>query len=193
MGATLFLVRHAQPLIAPGVCYGRLDMPADAMATRACAKALAEALPHSIVIVCSSLQRCEQLAHVLIGLRPDLTFKTDSRLQEMNFGQWEGRRWDAIDPADLSAWTDNFAHHAAGGSGESVSQFMARVASAFDDLPAPGADAVWITHAGVIRAANLLAKGIRQITRADQWPMAAPAYGQWETLDLPPKGRKTIA
>ena len=179
---TLWLIRHAQPLVEPGVCYGRLDMPADAAATRACAAALAGTLPRGIVISCSPLQRCEQLAHVLIGLRPDLTFKPDLRLQEMNFGLWEGKRWDAIDPADMAAWTENFAHHAAGASGESVSQFMARVTSAFDELPATGADAVWITHAGVIRAARLLAQGIRQIVRADQWPIDAPAYGQWETL-----------
>ena len=29
----LWLVRHARPLVAPGICYGRLDMQADAQAT----------------------------------------------------------------------------------------------------------------------------------------------------------------
>ncbi len=189
----LWLVRHAQPLIAAGVCYGQLDMQADLGATRVCAAALAEALPHGIAIHCSPLQRCEQLAQALIAPRPDLTFKTDPRLQEMNFGAWEGQRWDAIDPTALAAWTDDFATYPAGGSGESVAQFMARVASAFDKLPATGAGTVWITHAGVIRAANLLAQGQRTITRADQWPMTAPAYGQWGTLDLSRTGKKPIA
>jgi len=180
----LWLVRHAQPLVAPGICYGRLDLPADAGATAACARRLAARLPAGIRIASSPLQRCEQLAQALLGLRPDLACETDDRLQEMDFGQWEGRPWQDIGQAALAAWTDDFARHAAGGSGESVAGFMDRVAAAFDALAGP-ADAVWITHAGVIRAAGLLARGVRQVAQAGQWPLDAPKYGQWRLLDLP--------
>jgi len=38
---------------------------------------------------------------------------------------------------------------------------------------------LWITHAGVMRAATLLHRGARHITRADQWSKAAPGFGQW--------------
>ena len=103
----------------------------------------------------------------------------------MDFGKWEGQPWADIPKTQLDAWTADFAHYPAGDTGESVGQFMARVASAFDELPA-AKDVLWITHAGVIRAAHLLAKGTRHIERADQWPSAAPAYGQWCTLDLQP-------
>jgi alpha-ribazole phosphatase len=181
---SLWLVRHAQPLIDSGICYGQLDVPADAGATRICAEALLKALPKNIAIACSTLQRCELLAPVLIAEQPDLTYKTDPRLQEMNFGQWEGRPWADIPQAELLAWTDGFANYRAGQTGESVTQFMARVASAFDELDLKQ-NTLWITHAGVIRAANLIACGIRNITRADQWPIAAPAYAQWCKLDLP--------
>jgi alpha-ribazole phosphatase len=112
-----------------------------------------------------------------------LAYETDPRLQEMDFGQWEGRAWQDIAPAELQAWTDDFANYAAGRDGESVSQVMARVASAFDELQGP-ADTLWITHAGVMRAVHLLARGVRQVARADQWPRDAPAYGQWCTLKL---------
>jgi alpha-ribazole phosphatase len=62
---------------------------------------------------------------------------------------------------------------------------MDRVAAAFDDMARdPHGDTVWITHAGVIRAVELIARGQRHITRADQWPLAAPEYGQWVTLTL---------
>lgn len=101
----------------------------------------------------------------------------------MDFGSWEGCAWQDIAPAELQAWTDGFAHHAVGGNGESAMQVMTRVASAFDELQGP-ADTLWITHAGVIRAAELIARGQRQITRAEEWPMTAPAYGQWCTLEL---------
>jgi alpha-ribazole phosphatase len=179
----LWLVRHAKPLIDAGVCYGRQDVAADADATAECARMLATMLPQATRVISSPLQRCERLAHALSGLRADLTYKTDTRLQEMDFGSWEGRSWQDIGPADLRAWTDSFAMHAVGGSGESTMQVMARVASAFDELQGE-ADALWITHAGVIRAAELIARGQRQITGADEWPINAPSYGQWCTLEL---------
>lgn len=179
----LWLARHAKPLIDPGICYGRQDVAADTAATAECAQALAGLLPAGTRVSHSPLQRCVQLARALRELRPDLTYKTDPRLQEMDFGAWEGRPWSGIAPAELQAWTDGFAEHAVGGSGESTRQVMARVASAFDELNGRS-DTLWITHAGVIRAAELIARGVRQIARADEWPIDAPAYGQWCTLEL---------
>jgi alpha-ribazole phosphatase len=185
---TLWLVRHAQPLVAPGVCYGALDIPADAEATRQAAQALAQAVPHGAALTSSPLQRCEQLTQCLQGLRPDLTHVVDARLAEMDFGQWEGQRWDAIARAELDAWTAEFATWRCGGA-ESVQGFMDRVGAAWDATRAQaraqgGTTQVWITHAGVIRAAQLLAAGQRQITRADQWPPMAPGFGQWWVQEM---------
>ena len=180
----LWLVRHAQPLVDAGICYGRLDVAADAGATAECAKALAALLPAGLRVIASPLQRCEQLAHALSTQRPDLAYKTDARLQEMDFGQWEGRAWQAINRNELEAWTSDFANYRVGRDGESVTRFMARVASAFDALPGHG-DTLWITHAGVTRAVELLTQGLRQIERADQWPLDAPKYGQWRLAHLP--------
>ena len=179
----LWLMRHAQPLIGPGICYGQLNIPAETEATRACAAALAEVLPANTTVAASPLQRCEQLACVLIGLQPDFTVKIDPKLQEMHFGNWEGRAWADIAKTELDDWTANFTQYPAGTTGENVSQFMARVAAAFDAVN-PAQDTLWITHVGVIRAARLIASGIRQVTRADQWPADGPAYGQWCKLDL---------
>ena len=194
----LWLLRHAQPLIAPGVCYGQLDVAADPVATAACARQLAEQLPGGVHVVSSPLQRCELLAQALCALRPDLAHKNDPRLKEMDFGRWEGRAWHSIDPAQLSAWTDEFAHYRVGHDGESVSVFMARVAAVFDALqggsgssgssgascsPCPQ-NVLWITHAGVMRAVELLRQNVRQVKRASQWPASAPNYGQWLMLDL---------
>ncbi|MFZ2387636.1 MAG: histidine phosphatase family protein [Polaromonas sp.] len=180
----LWLARHAQPLVAPGICYGRLDVAASTEGTAECAQALAARLPAGAHVASSPLQRCEQLAQALQGLRPDLTYKIDLRLQEMDFGRWEGLAWEDIAPDELQAWTSNFAGYAAGHYGECMTSFMDRVASAFDELREPGAT-LWITHAGVIRAVELLAQGIRNIERAEQWPLQALEYGQWRSMDLP--------
>lgn len=177
---TLWLVRHAQPLIAAGVCYGALDVAADGPATVATAHRLAAVVPVGMRVASSPLQRCEQLAQVLHALRRDLTPIFDARLREMDFGCWEGQRWDAIDPPALKAWTDDFAHYRPGG-GESVHMFMQRVASAWDERGA--APALWITHAGVARACTLFAAGIRDLQQANQWPQAGPGYGEWLTFE----------
>lgn len=182
----LWLVRHAQVLAEPGTCYGVLDVEADPDSTRQCALALAEVLPQGAAVRTSPLQRCEQLASALIGLRPDLILQVDSRLREMNFGAWESRPWSDIPRTEFDAWTTNFSGHPVGGHGETVSAVMARVAETFDELP-PGQDAVWITHAGIIRAVQLVARGIRQVNRADQWPQDGVACGQWRTLELVPE------
>ena len=177
---TLWLVRHARPLVASGVCYGALDVPADAQATQIAARALADALPQGIAIRTSPLQRCEQLVQALRRLRPDLTHNigVDVRLAEMDFGRWEGQRWDAIARTELDSWTDSFATWRCGGA-ENVQGFMARVAAAWDETRALQQASVWITHAGVIRAATLLVRGQRQVQRADQWPVEAPSWGGW--------------
>ena len=190
---TLWLVRHARPLVDVGICYGRLDVPADAGATAECARQLAAQLPAGTAVIASPLQRCEQLAIALQVQRPDLAFTTDSRLQEMDFGQWEGRAWDDIGAAALDAWVADFAGHRPGG-GESVQAFMQRVARLWDEASAAAlaagadrtanADRLWITHAGVLRAVSLLERGIRCLSRADQWPLAAPGFGQWRKLAL---------
>ena len=185
---TLWLVRHAPPLIEAGTCYGQLDIAADAQASQDSAAELLKNLPNRITIVTSTLQRCELLAHNLCGLQRDLIVKSDPRLKEMHFGDWEGRPWADIDPSEMKAWTDDFVNYRAGTTGESVTQFMSRVACAFDELD-PLADTLWVTHAGVIRAASLLARGIRRPSAAAQWPLDAPAYGQWCKLPVTSRTR----
>lgn len=190
--AQLWLVRHAQPLVAPGTCYGVLDIPADAPATRAAAERLAAALPPQVRVVHSTLQRCEQLALDLQALRPDLRSTPDARLREMDFGHWEGQAWGAIARQDIDAWTAAFAHYRPG-LGENLTSVLARVAAALQDH-ASGHNhrhgeatkhVVWITHAGVIRSvAWLKAHGTDVLPRSEDWPVGAPGWGEWEKVAL---------
>lgn len=179
----LWLVRHAQPLVAAGVCYGASDLPADDAATRACAAQLSLQLPQGVALITSPLQRCEQLAKQIKGLRPDLMIKRDARLVEMDFGCWEGQRWDTIPKEAFDAWTVDFGAHPFGGR-ESVDQLLQRVAAARAEAQQQGRDAVWVTHAGVIRAMTLLGQGIERLERAEQWPQQAPGFGEWQQLPL---------
>lgn len=183
----LWLVRHAQPTVATGTCYGALDVPANAQATQKAAQQLAQALPKRITARHSTLQRCELLARATQALRPDLTTTPDPRLREMDFGAWEGRAWDAIGKNAIDAWTANFAHHRPGG-GDTLAEMLARVAAALANArhqARSGNDVVWFTHAGVARCVTwLLNHGEGRMPKAEEWPVPAPAWGGWETHEL---------
>ncbi len=180
--STLWLLRHAPVLAAPGLCYGASDLPADATATQAAAQAMAARLPPGIAVQHSPLQRCELLAHSLQVLRPDLVPSTDPRLREMDFGAWEGRRWAELPRAEFDRWLADFAGTPPATGAESVRALMARVSEAWADWRASGADALWITHAGVMRAALLLSRGVSLPASAADWPADELPLGQVLTL-----------
>ncbi|MGJ7541349.1 histidine phosphatase family protein [Variovorax sp. LT1R16] len=186
----LWLLRHAPVVAEPGLCYGATDLAVHAEPTLAAAQAIAAQLPDGIALHCSPLQRCRALAAAVEVLRPAQgRFETDPRLAEMDFGQWETRPWSAIARSDIDAWMHDFADARAGGTGESTRQFMQRVGAAWDDWRASKRDALWVTHAGVIRAVWLLQQGIRVAERASDWPTQAVVLGSWqciEVVDAPP-------
>jgi alpha-ribazole phosphatase len=152
----LYLVRHPQPLIASGICYGASDVLCSAEQLEIGAQDLLKELPKDLRMISSPLQRCERLAQVLCRLQPDLSYKTDEKLAEMHFGAWEMQAWDAIAPEELKAWTDDFAAYRCGGSGESAGQFVQRVAQRLLESAQHEESEIWITHAGVIRALQWL-------------------------------------
>lgn len=184
----LWLVRHAAPQVAAGTCYGSLDVPADAAATRQAARRLAATLPATLAAARHSpLQRCEQLAQTLQALRPDLPLQPDARLAEMHFGAWEGRAWNTIARADIDAWTARFGDHGPGG-GEPLRALLARVAAALEDAraqaAATGQDVLWITHAGVVRCVRWLQAHGDRLPLSHEWELPAPAFGEWTTVAL---------
>ena len=171
------LVRHARPLVAPGVCYGATDLEADAAATREAAGRIAQLLAPDTPVWSSPLRRCQALSRALCDLRPDLTLHTDHRLAEMDFGSWEGWRWADIPQAEIDAWTARFGSLRFGGR-ESVSELMARVGAAWQEARSGAGAVAWVTHAGVIRAASLWASGVTDVHDAYAWPAHAPGFGE---------------
>jgi alpha-ribazole phosphatase len=211
----LWLVRHAQPLIAGGICYGHLDVPAELDATQQAAKSFAKTLAEtlartntdissntkSIHIYVSGLQRAQQLADELCLALNDVKdlspvqLQTDLRLNEMDFGIWEAKAWSEIPKAAVDHWSADFAQHKFGGK-ESSQDVIDRVLAAYQATLeqaqiSNSSDVIWITHAGVIRAFNYIQKnGVHPIARVEQWPREAPGFGQWQCLDLVPMQAK---
>ena len=178
----LFLIRHPQPEVAPGLCYGRSDLP---LRQPWSAQALRDRLPAGVPVVSSPLQRCTNLA---AELAPD--FRVDERLTELDFGAWEMQAWDAIPRAQIDAWAADplgFAGH----GGESVVQMQARIRLA---LAALEDDCVWVTHAGVMKLvlAELLALAqdewlslrfahaeLIELNEVPEQALATPAGSRW--------------
>jgi alpha-ribazole phosphatase len=180
---TLWLVRHAQPLIQERLCYGQLDILADPIATQQAAQAIAPQLPASATLYCSGLQRAQQLAQAIQQQHNTLSLNIDLRLNEINFGVWEGVAWDEIPKAAFDRWTQDFDHHRFGGA-ECLRDLLIRVHQALLALTKTG-DTIWVTHAGVIRAVNYLQQyGLHSIATPETWPTEAPAFGRWQCLEL---------
>ncbi|PKO90311.1 MAG: phosphoglycerate mutase [Betaproteobacteria bacterium HGW-Betaproteobacteria-10] len=137
----LHLIRHPKPLIAPGVCYGQRDIPAEISLAET--SRLRHDLPPGLPLWSSPLQRCRALAN---GLHPQPVI--DDRLAEMNFGDWEGLPWDAIPRQQIDAWAADVAGYAPPG-GESPIILQRRALAFVADLDVP--EAVLVTHAGVMR------------------------------------------
>lgn len=121
----VYLMRHLRPEVAAGVCYGRLDLPPEPGSSVQIAQALA-VVPPLHAILSSPAQRCRQLADALAA-RDDLDLEVDERLLELDFGAWEGRRWDDLPRAEIDAWADDVWSTVAGG-GESMAALWQRVA-----------------------------------------------------------------
>jgi len=109
----------------------------------------------------------------------------DVRLNEMHFGRWELQPWDSIPRPAFDEWMADFAHHRFGGV-ESTQMLLDRVAVALQELKAAEpAHAVWVTHAGVIRAVSYIVQGgAMPIPDVGQWPREAPLPGGGVCLDI---------
>lgn len=150
-------VRHPKPAIAASICYGQLDV-ALAEPPAAAAKALIDQLAPQRIdrIVASPLQRARHLAQAVAeGLR--LSLDVDPRLQELNFGVWEGLAWDAIPREDIDAWAaDPLGYRPR--DGETVGELASRVEQVWREAAAIARHELWITHAGPMRCLYALTR-----------------------------------
>ena len=148
MAFNIYLIRHPQPDIAPGICYGASDLPPVQEHLEQVAEFVQTELDLTkLVIYSSPLQRCRQLVEHL-----DLKHCIASDFSEMGFGEWEGTAWDDIPKDEVNAWREDFMHYAEHG-GESVHGFHQRVTQSLEQHLLPvGRDCAVFCHAGVIRS-----------------------------------------
>lgn len=204
----VFLIRHARPLIEPGVCYGRLDVAADAAETQAAARRLAGLLAaysgsggksegggvshaasgSALRIVASPARRCRPLAEG-IAAALGVTAHVDERLLEKSFGAWEGRRWDDIDAALIDAWAADLEHFvppAGTGAdddhrpGESVAALRARVLACAAEFGVPTSAA----DSAIVGSGDLAIVSHAGVMRVLLGHWLGLPLAEWSTLKL---------
>ena len=135
------------------------------------------------VLVSSPLQRCARFADEL-GARLGLPVQREADLQELHFGEWEGR--SALQIMETQAdelgrfWADPYAYTPP--AGEPVSAFAERVLAGIERLRREhsGKRVLLVTHGGVMRLLLARARGLPK----EQLLQVEVGHGALVQLDL---------
>lgn len=183
----LIVWRHPKPQGVQGRCIGQTDVPLDRRKAKHLAHRIRQhARNHHLfahqkaVIWTSPLRRCFDVGRILRDW--GWTHHVDTRLMEVNFGAWDGQRWDAISKADIGAWCDNFADARPGG-GESVRQLLARCSDFVNEQRSQSTCLV-VGHAGWINALAWRINHPENAPEAAEWPTPVQ-YGVQTICVLP--------
>ena len=168
----IYAFRHPRPNGATGRCIGRTDLAVDRRRAKRLARraqTLQRRLQLPRTVTTSALQRCANVGRWL--RRWGWRHTVDASLQEMDFGSWDGLRWNEISKSAIDAWCEDFADHAPGG-GESLRQFLKR-AGEFT----PPASTIVIAHGGWVLARRWLNSHTGPPRYANDWSAEVPSYG----------------
>ena len=179
----ILLVRHPAPEIQAGQCYGRLDVGLSASGEADLGR-LAAALTATGIgrVWTSPARRCRLLADAVTA-SPIL----DHRLQELDFGRWEGLHWDKVARSELDAWAAAPAVYAPPG-GETGAALIARVQEVCRDLLALGEDCIVIAHGGPLKLMLALLQG-----GAPDLLAPAPPFGSVTVIAVAPQQASTVS
>ena len=143
----VYVIRHTLVQVGKDICYGQSNVPlADTFLQDI--ECFRNKLPTNFdVVYCSPLQRCKELA---IALKFD-NVVYENALMEMNFGDWENKKWNDLNQDELNNWMEDFVNIKTP-NGENLTQLFDRVKVFADSLRMEEHKKVLlITHAGVIR------------------------------------------
>lgn len=152
-------LRHPSPVGWQGRCYGRMDLALAPESATQVEDMIAALTPLCHATVWSSpALRCLQPAVRIASALNSLPPQVDARLAELDFGTWEGMKWDEIDRGALDLWAaDPLGFRPPGG--ESGAQLQTRVTGFYQELQRLGGDHIVITHGGPLKILLPLAAG----------------------------------
>jgi alpha-ribazole phosphatase len=148
----VYLVRHTETVCEKGICYGQSDVgirePYNTIF-----ESILNQLPQDAILYSSPLQRCVILAEYIKENTQISSIIEDSRLMEMNFGDWELKNWDAIPRKVLDPWMEDFVNVRVP-NGESFVDLNDRVLDFWENklTKETKKPVIIVAHAGVIRS-----------------------------------------
>jgi len=145
----VYLVRHTRPAVGTQLCYGRLDVELAPTWQFDIAQCVAS-IGRAACVYTSPATRCRRLAEA-VGRRDLSEVRVDGRLSELDFADWEGRRWEEIPRSCLDDWAADIIHYAPG-NGEPLWALWARVDAFRAELPPAQGPIVVVSHHGPLRA-----------------------------------------
>lgn len=150
----VYLIRHTETNADKDICYGQSEIPLKEPFLCEFEKILNQVKIEQPIIYSSPLSRCSLLANYFhLHSKSQQAIKYDNRLKELNFGQWELKKWDEINPNPLNEWMNDFVNYSIP-EGESFTQLYLRVNDFIETTLLKEQEkrpAIIITHAGVIR------------------------------------------
>lgn len=155
----VIFIRHTSVDVPRGVCYGQTDVPLqssfeqEAAATSGHLKAYRPQGGDFDHVYTSPLSRCVRLA-AYCGY-PDA--EQERRIMEINFGDWEMKKFDEITDPALQEWYADYLNVPAT-NGESFAMQYRRVAEFLDELRKKEYEKVAVfAHGGVLICAQIYA------------------------------------
>ncbi|MDI2090944.1 histidine phosphatase family protein [Commensalibacter oyaizuii] len=156
------LIRHPPVNVPKGLCYGHSDVP------------LQESwqdyavLPngfHVDHIFSSPALRCFDLTREF-AKRYQISYQSDARLLEFDFGEWEGKLWDHLPKELIDEWAkDPWGWQIPGG--ENGQALLKRVTEVWDEIKQLRQNILIVSHGGPLRL-------LRQIVQNQQVELLGP-------------------
>jgi broad specificity phosphatase PhoE len=184
--ATILLIRHASHAHLGKILSGRLTGVGLSVKGTTQAGRLTESLSSEAIamIQSSPVQRAQETA-AAIGQDRSLPVQTVAALDEIDFGEWTGREFEAL--ADDPQWHHWNAHRAVAVAprGESMAAAQARAMTHVRATAAayPGRSVAMVTHCDIIRAAlaDILGLSLDAVHHFDIDPASVSriAVGEW--------------
>jgi alpha-ribazole phosphatase len=165
---SIYLLRHGD--VEGGRCYrGKTDDPLTAAGWEQMWRSI-RSLPRFERLIASPLARCSDFARALAE-RDSVPLRLDVRLQEIDFGAWEGRTAADIMETEPVAfanfWQDPWRHGPPGA--EPLNAMQARVLAAWCEITAQPHTTLVVTHGGPIRVilADVLGLSLEKLLQAE--------------------------
>ena len=143
----LFVIRHTEVQNPNNLCYGNYDISLKPNYEHK-SKIFFKNLPNDLDQIYSSpSKRCTDLLDL-----HNLNFNIHNDLRELDFGDWEGKKWDDIDQTHLNYWMGDYVNRSPKNGEKMIDLYKRSIEFTYKLVELDLQKILLVTHAGVIRS-----------------------------------------